>query len=204
MFRERYLRSNDRCNTEVTIKQKIILIKQAFSHCACTSVSRIACMHSIVFSVSLQNLFVIHLSLSVEMSGETTLANVHINTQITTTAMKWESKHTQLFNNVLSQAGGCVCLVMAVWVLQAVWAVPWWCMHTCHGSWLAVSQLRWRGEGGRGKGRVGQDGGREEGDRERGADALRAMLGGGRGRESKRARELYPLLMVVWCMEKEI
>lgn len=76
-------------------------------------------------------------------------------------------------------------------------------MHTCHASWLAVSQLKQWGEGGKGKGREGQDGGREEGDRERGLDALRGNAGG-RGKESKRARELYPLLMVVWCMEKEI
>lgn len=27
---------------------------------------------------------------------------------------------------------------------------------------------------------------------------------GGRGRESKRAGALYPLLMIVWCTEKEI
>lgn len=76
-------------------------------------------------------------------------------------------------------------------------------MHTCHGSWIAVLQLKQWGEGETEKGRPGQDGGREEGDWERGIDASRGNAGG-RGRESKRARELYPLLMVVWCMEKEI
>lgn len=34
-------------------------------------------------------------------------------------------------------------------------------------------------------------------------DALRGSAGG-EGKRSKRAREPYPLLMVVWCMEKEI
>lgn len=78
-------------------------------------------------------------------------------------------------------------------------------MHTCYGSWLAVTLLKQRGEGGRGegKGRVGQDDGGEEGDKRESVDALRGNAGG-RGRESKRARKLYLLLMVVWCMEKEI
>lgn len=43
-----------------------------------------------------------------------------------------------------------------------------------------------------------------QGTGKKGVDAFRGDAGGGRGRESKRARELYPLLMVVWCIEKEI
>lgn len=41
----------------------------------------------------------------------------------------------------------------------------------------------------------------EEGEKR--VDAFR-VFSGGRGRESKRAREAYLLLMVVWCIEKEI
>lgn len=78
-------------------------------------------------------------------------------------------------------------------------------MMYAHLPWLLASSLiaETVGEGRRGEGREGQDGDRVDGDREREVDGLRGNAGG-RGRESKRARELYPLLMVVWCMEKEI
>lgn len=86
------------------------------------------------------------------LSGERKQATVLNYTQITPTATKnkQETKVTQLFNNVLSQAGRSVCLMMTVWVLQAVWPAPQWCMHTCHCSWLAVSQAATVGGGGRG------------------------------------------------------
>lgn len=42
---------------------------------------------------------------------------------------------------------------------------------------------------------------RREGEKK--VDAL-GGIAGGRGRESKRAREPYLLLMAVWCVEKEI
>lgn len=44
---------------------------------------------------------------------------------------------------------------------------------------------------------------KEEGRGGKRVDAL-GGIAGGRGRESKRARERYLLLMLVWCIEKEI
>lgn len=38
---------------------------------------------------------------------------------------------------------------------RASWPPPWWCMHTCHGSWLAQSQSWYSGrEAGKGGGRM--------------------------------------------------
>lgn len=110
MFRDCYLGSNDRCNNEVTIKHEAILIKQGFLHFACRRVSRKACMHSISFSISLQDLFVIHLSLSEGFSQEKAnkLNYVHISKQITLPSSTPKAKHTEVFNTALSRAGGCV------------------------------------------------------------------------------------------------
>lgn len=78
----------------MTIKQEVILIKQGFPHPAFSTVSRKACMHSISFSVSLQDLFVIHLSASESFCLEKTnkLNNVHISNQITYGCNKTESQ----------------------------------------------------------------------------------------------------------------
>lgn len=65
---------------------------------------------------------------------------------------KGESKDTQLFNSGLSQAGGCACLIMTVWVLQAVWPAP--CKMCAHLPWLLGSGLAAEtvgGQGGRGE-----------------------------------------------------
>lgn len=77
-------------------------------------------------------------------------------------------------------------------------------MMYAHLPWLLASSLTAEtvGGGGERKGRTGWRWG-TVGQGRRGGDALRGNAGG-RGRESKRARELYPLLMEVWCMEKEI
>lgn len=81
-------------------------------------------MHFIFFSVSPQNLFVIHFFILWRSpSGETRQTNVHILNTDNADCHKNDS-HTQLFNSVLSQAGGSVYLMMTVWVLQAVWPAP--------------------------------------------------------------------------------
>lgn len=75
---------------------------------------------------------------------------------------------------------------MTVWVLQAVWPAP--CKMYAHLPWLLGSGLAAETVGGMGgKGRVGQDGGRE-----RGVDALRANTGGrGRGKQKELERCIH-------------
>lgn len=65
---------------------------------------------------------------------------------------------------------------------------------------LTAETVENRSAGGGGVGGTGSS--KEEG-REKRVDAFRGIAGG-RGRESKRAREPYLLLMLVWCIEKEI
>lgn len=121
MFRDRYLGSNDRRNAAVAIKQEIILKQAFFPHTAhteelvCTSFSS-QYLHRIYLSF-------IFLILWRSPSGETRQTNVHILNTDNADCHKNDS-HTQLFNSVLSQAGGSVYLMMTVWVLQAVWPAP--------------------------------------------------------------------------------
>lgn len=100
---------NDTCNAEVTIKQQIILIKQAFPIVPTDKRhEKLGCTP--FYSKHLHR--ICHSSLSVP---EPYTLRVLKNRQQSTLELLW---------NAPSQAGGCVCLPKTVWALRAVWPAP--------------------------------------------------------------------------------
>lgn len=157
---------NDTCNVEVTIKQQIILIKQAFP--------------------------IVPTDKRHEKLGCTPFYAKHLHrichSFVTVSPRNRQQSTLELLRNAPSQAGGCVCLPTTVWALRGCVASAM--MMYAHLPWLLASGLTAETVGtSGGRERKGWDG---HGSREgagRGVDTSRGNAGGRGGEEGAKEPE---------------